>query len=86
MKDMHIAISSMFAMSTFSLHAAAGPDWSVIQDAREMSSRHKIIERQSPEKQAMPIIDHGPRALSTAWLNKPHQTIAPFSKTVSASR
>ena len=85
MKDMHIAISSMFAMSTFSLHAVAGPDWSVIQDARDMSSRHKIIEKQSPEKQAMPL-DHGPRALSTAWLNKPHQTIAPFNKTVSASR
>ena len=64
----HITNASMLAISLLPLLAVAGPDWSVIQDARRMSSLHN---KAILEKQAMPV-DHGPRALSTIWLNEEH--------------
>ena len=64
----HITNASMLAISLLPLLAVAGPDWSVIQDARRMSSLHN---KAILEKQAMPV-DHGPRALSTTWLNEEH--------------
>jgi hypothetical protein len=83
MKSIHIAIAGMLTVSTLSLPAVAGPDWSVIQDARKISSLHKMIEKPSLEKEGLPI-DHGPRALSTSWLNKEQAQIAQFGKTASA--
>jgi len=82
MKSKHITIAGMLAAFTLSLPAVAGPDWSVIQDARKMSSLHKMAEKQSLAKEAMPI-DHGPRALSTSWLNKEQAQLAQFGKTAS---
>ncbi len=60
-----ITNASVLAISLLPLLAVAGPDWSIIQDARRMSALHN---KATLEKQAMPI-DHGPRALSTIWLN-----------------
>ncbi len=43
--------------------AFAGPNWQIIHSAEQHAS-------QAPENQIILPLDHGPRALSTPWVNK----------------
>lgn len=56
-------------ISTFvALPAIAGPDWQIIHDAEHQAASQ---EAQSGANQTVVLpLDHGPRALSTPWLNK----------------
>ena len=53
--------------ASVALSAMAGPNWEEIHEAES----HKIV-LQLPASHALPL-DHGPRALSTPWLNKEHK-------------
>lgn len=79
----NIAIVSILALSTFSLHAVAGPDWSVIQDARDMSLQHKAIDGNYQKNKST---DHDPFALSESRLNKQQPVVAQLNKLNQASK
>lgn len=66
----HVVKVCMLAISLFSVPAVAGPDWSVIQEARYLKQQASLT-RSSAEQEVMPL-DHGPRALSTPWMNEQH--------------
>ena len=51
-------LSLVLAMPAF-----AGPNWDVIRAAEHHAS-------QEPDNQVILPLDHGPRALSTPWVNK----------------
>lgn len=61
MKHISIALAGMFAVS-LALPAAAGPDWTVIRAGEAHRAAH-------PQEEVVPL-DHGPRALSTPWVNE----------------
>lgn len=52
------ALSLVVAMPAF-----AGPNWDAIRSGEQHAS-------QEPDNQIILPIDHGPRALSTPWINK----------------
>ncbi len=79
----NIAIASLLALSAFPLHAVAGPDWSVIQDAREMSLQHKAIDGNYRKNKST---DYDPLALSASWLNKQQPVVAQLNKLNPASK
>jgi hypothetical protein len=61
-KGFLIAATTLSAL--FALPAVAGPNWQVIHDAE-----HQASVRTGTEQEVLPL-DHGPRALSTPWVNK----------------
>ncbi len=72
MKHISLALAGMFAVS-LALPAAAGPDWTVIRAGETHKSMHtQQAAKSNPQEEAVPL-DHGPRALSTPWLNQEHQ-------------
>ncbi len=48
-----------------SLPAVAGPNWDVIHDAEA----NRVLHKHLSGEEVLPL-DHGPRAISTPWLNK----------------
>ncbi len=70
MKKMSIAFAALVSAAV-ALPAAAGPDWNVIREAEA----HKALHQNSAATRNLPVeepLDHGPRALSTPWLNEEH--------------
>ena len=49
--------------------AIAGPDWFIVQEAHRMLAQRAIENKGIVSKPVMPL-DHGPRALTTPWLNQ----------------
>lgn len=57
------SIAAVVCLSAFSLPAAAGPNWDVIHKAEtDQEGRNR------PAALVLPL-DHGPRAITTPWLN-----------------
>ena len=70
MKNSFITVVGMLS-ALAALPAVAGPDWDAIHEAETYNATHEqqIAVRNNPTTEVMPL-DHGPRALSTPWLNK----------------
>lgn len=70
MKNNFMAVVGMLS-ALVALPAVAGPDWDAINEAETYNATHEqqVAMRNNPTTEVMPL-DHGPRALSTPWLNK----------------
>lgn len=67
MKKSYLIAAAM--LSTFvALPAVAGPDWQVIHDAENYQASHEQ-QASIAQEEVMPL-DHGPRALTTPWMNQ----------------
>ncbi len=70
MKKMSIAFAALVSAAV-ALPAAAGPDWNVIREAEAHKAPHQnSAATRTPAEEPL---DHGPRALSTPWLNEEHE-------------
>lgn len=63
MKKVSVAVAGILA-AALSAPALAGPNWDAIHEAEARHGRHA-------EEHVLPL-DHGPRAVTTPWLNKVH--------------
>lgn len=82
MKTLSATLLGLFAAS-MELPAFAGPNWDVIHEAEARHLAHHAEEHVLP-------LDHGPRAISTPWLNKMQEmhvatTPAPHAHMVAAN-
>lgn len=59
------------ASAGMSLPAVGGPDWQLLEQAREAGrvEAEKQVREGAPRRLALPL-DHGPRAQTTPWLNQ----------------
>lgn len=75
MKKTVTSIAGILALSSFALPAVAGPNWLVIHDAQQAHQhQHTIVKKEAPSRNDLILpLDHGPRALSTPWLNKEYE-------------
>jgi hypothetical protein len=64
MNKLSAALFGLMAVS-LAAPALAGPNWDVIREAESRHAAHKAEEHVEP-------LDHGPRAISTPWLNRMH--------------
>lgn len=74
MKRISIPLAGILA-ATLALPAVAGPDWTIIRAAHNNTAQqqpHGAQQAPAAEEDVLPL-DHGPRALSTPWLNKEHE-------------
>ncbi len=69
MKKFSATLFGLFAAS-LEVPAFAGPNWEVIHEAEAHHLAHHAEGHVAP-------LDHGPRAISTPWLNKVHAHSAP---------
>lgn len=67
MKKSYLIAAAMLS-SLVALPAVAGPNWQVIHDAENYAAAHALKVTATSEE-VLPL-DHGPRALTTPWLNK----------------
>ena len=67
MKTFSATLFGLFA-ATLELPAFAGPNWDVIREAESRHLAHHAEEHVLP-------LDHGPRAITTPWLNKVHEQL-----------
>ena len=70
MKNSFMTVVGMLS-ALVALPAVAGPDWDAIHEAETYNATHEqqVAMRNNPTTEVMPL-DHGPRALSTPWLNQ----------------
>jgi hypothetical protein len=71
MKKTSMTLAGILAVS-FALPAMAGPNWAVIREAEMHKAAHQhqtSNKNDSATEEVLPL-DHGPRAMSTPWLNK----------------
>lgn len=71
MKISSATLSGLIAVS-LAAPALAGPNWDAIRAAEARHAAHKAEAHGQP-------LDHGPRAISTPWLNQVHAARAPAS-------
>lgn len=71
MKKISITLAGMLSIS-LALPAVAGPNWSIIHDAEAHKASHQqpAATKNVPTVEEVVPLDHGPRALSTPYLNK----------------
>jgi hypothetical protein len=72
MKKTSVTLAGILAVS-FALPAMAGPNWTVIQEAvknHQAAKQKQASHKDSIAQQEVLPMDHGPRALSTPWLNQ----------------
>ncbi len=62
MKKVSVTLFGLLA-AAWDAPALAGPNWEVIHEAEARHAAHRAGEHVLP-------LDHGPRAISTPWLNK----------------
>jgi hypothetical protein len=65
MKKLTVTLIGILA-ATSQMPALAGPNWDVIHEAEARHLAHHAEEHVLP-------LDHGPRAITTPWLNKVHE-------------
>ena len=61
-------IAAAVLSSLVTLPAVAGPNWQVIHDAENYAAAHALKVTATSEE-VLPL-DHGPRALTSPWLNQ----------------
>ena len=66
MKKSYLIAAGILSVFT-ALPALAGPDGQIIHDAEHQTASH---EQQAVATEAVMPLDHGPRALTTPWMNK----------------
>jgi ABC-type sugar transport system substrate-binding protein len=62
MKQTSFTLAGLLA-AVFAMPASAGPDWTEIHEGESHNASQQA-------ESWVPPLDHGPRALSTPWLNK----------------
>jgi hypothetical protein len=73
MKRISITLAGILA-ATLALPAVAGPNWTIIRAAHHNTAQQQPHgAQQAPAAEDVLPLDHGPRALSTPWLNKEHE-------------
>ena len=86
MKKTVASIAVVAAFSTLALPAFAGPDWQVIHEAQKAHhQQHENAQKEASTTMHNMILplDHGPRALSTPWVNKEEELAAKADKKTS---
>ena len=70
MKKTTMALAGILAVS-FALPAMAGPNWTIIHSEETYATKqHPQTGKNHNLQQDILPVGHGPRALSTSWLNK----------------